>query len=549
MATVIMKPYERRRNVGPIGRVMLWALLVVVATFYGLMAAILPPQLMAYPATPIFILMALILWLVPDTGGIDYDRLQAVVLPYLALSIAWPSYVAFNLPGLPWISMTRGVLVVVLVLFLWNYSTSVDMRDKTRESVSAMPVAIRVFWGFWAVSTLSLVFSNQLAASLKLYINNQIYWTMALFVTAILAARPGFVLKVAKIVIVASGIVLVYSLYEFRIERVPWLDYLPSFLKIDPELLEILLKPQSRAGTNAYRVRGPYAAALYFSEFLTMVYPFFLHFAFRERRFLPFVAYAAGAFGCFVVMILTDARSAMIGFLVATFLYVFYNARRGRAKTPLSIANTAVLFAYPVMLFITSLVVWFWNRAHVMVLGGGQHVASSNARDIQWEMAWPKIFAYPLGHGVGRGNEALGYTNRGGVGTVDSYFITVMMDSGLLALPLFMLTFLIPAWVAFKHHRDSDSPEEQLLAPLSLALINFGIVKSVLTSEATVPLAFVFVGCIFGLMWQRQNRAALDEQAAKAAAIAAATPPPPPLPPRWRQGSLPAPGRPQLAKA
>lgn len=545
-----MKPYERRRDVGPFARIMLWALLVLVAMIYGAMVAILPPQLIAYPAIPIFILMAFILWIIPDTGGMHYDRLQRVTIPYLALSIAWPSYVAFNLPGLPWISMTRGALLIVLLLFVWNLSTSSEMRAKTRDAVSGMPMAVRAFWLFWVTTVVSLGFSNSISASLIKFVNNQIYWTMVLFLTAILASRPGFTMKVARTVVIASGIVLLYSLYEYSIQRVPWLDYLPSFLQIDPVLLATLMDSQARAGTNIYRVRGPYAAALYFSEFLTMVFPFFLHFTFKERRPIQFMLLAAGTMACFAVMVMTDARSAMIGFIVATFLYLFYNALRGWTISSLSILNTGVLFAYPVILGILSLIVWFWRRAHVMVLGGGQHEASSNARNVQWEMAWPKIFAYPLGHGVGRGGLALGYANLGGEGTVDSYFITVMMDSGFLALPLFMATFLIPAWYAFKHHRASVTPEEQLLAPLSLALINFAIVKSVLSSEASVPLAFVFVGCIFGIMWQRNNRAALDEMMAKAAAEAAAVRSPPPLSPRSR-GRLPAPaaGNRQLIKA
>jgi hypothetical protein len=120
-------------------------------------------------------------------------------------------------------------------------------------------------------------------------------------------------------------------------------------------------------------------------------------------------------------------------------------------------------------------------------------------------MGIPKLLSHPFGHGVGRGNAALGFVNPAGKGTVDTYYLTVMLDSGLLALPLFLLTFLIPAWLAFKYYRDAKTPEQQVLAPLSIALINFVIVKSVLTSEANIPLAFAYVGCIIGLIWQRHR--------------------------------------------
>ena len=500
-----MKPYERRREPGPVTRFLLGAMLVFVAMIYGLMAVILPPQLLSYPATPILIMVGLILWLLPDVGGIYYDRLQQLMMSYMAITIAWPAYIALNVPGLPWISLTRLVLFMVLAVFIWNFSTSQQLRDKLRDVVSETPITIRVFWMFWATTTFSLAFASPIGASISKYINNQIYWTMVLFMTALLATRPGFVGRFVRVLVVATAFVIAYSLYEFRIERVPWIDYLPSFLKIDPELLEILMDSQSRAGTDIYRVRGPFAASLFFSEFLTMVFPFFLYFASKQKRILPLLAMMAATLGCLVVMYLTNARSAILGALVAFLLYPFFYAIRRRSQHERSIVGTSLLMAYPMMVGVATMLVLFWPRAHTMILGGGQHQASSDARGEQWRMGIPKLLSHPFGFGVGRGNDALGFVNLAGKGTVDTYYLTVMLDFGILALPLFLLTFLIPAWLAFKYYRDSKTPEQEILAPLSIAIINFIIVKSVLTSEANMPLAFAFVGCIIGLVWQRKR--------------------------------------------
>jgi O-antigen ligase len=217
------------------------------------------------------------------------------------------------------------------------------------------------------------------------------------------------------------------------------------------------------------------------------------------------LALAAGTFGCMVVMYLTNARSAILGILVALCLYPFYYAIRRRSQHSRSIVGTGLLMAYPMILGVVTLLVLVWPRAHTMILGGGQHQSSSDARAEQWRMGVPKLISHPLGFGVGRGNEALGFLNLAGKGTVDTYYLTVMLDSGVIALPLFLLTFLIPAWLGFKYYRDSKTPEQELLAPLSIAIINFVIVKSVLTSEANIPLAFAFVGCTIGLVWQRHR--------------------------------------------
>jgi hypothetical protein len=118
----------------------------------------------------------------------------------------------------------------------------------------------------------------------------------------------------------------------------------------------------------------------------------------------------------------------------------------------------------------------------------------------------------------------LALANPAGKGTVDTYYLTVMLDSGLLALPLFLLTFLIPAWLAFKYYRDAKTPEQQILAPLSIAIINFVIVKSVLTSEANIPLAFAYVGCIIGLVWQQHRLQPKRDEVSEAPQLASRQP-------------------------
>ena len=500
-----MKPYERRREPGPIRRFLFVALLVMVAMLYGFMAAILPPQLLSWPVTPLLIMIALILWLLPDIGGIQYDRMQTFMIAYIAFSNAWPIYIAFNIPGLPWISMTRIILFCLLTVFIWNFSTSQQMRNAVRDSLSESSIAAKVFWAYWITTAVSLVFASPMGSAISKFLNNQIYWTMIFLVSCLLATRPGYVKRFSSVALAAAAIMFIFGIYEYTIRAVPWLGYLPPFLKIDPDLLEILAGSQSRAGTNIYRVRGPFVVSLVYSEFLTMMFPFFLYFVFKERRVFASLALISATIGCLVIMYLTNARSAVLGALVALVLYPFYYGIRKRSQNSRSIVGTSLLMAYPMIVALSAAVVMLWPRAHVMVLGGGQHQASSDARSEQWRMGIPKLLSHPLGYGVGRGNEALGYTNQAGVGTVDTYYLTVLLDSGAVALPLFMLTFLIPAWLAFKYYRDARSPEQELLAPLSIALVNFMIVKSVLTSEVNIPLAFAFVGCIIGLVWQRNR--------------------------------------------
>jgi hypothetical protein len=496
--------------------------LLLVAVLYGLMVVVLPVQMLTMMMAPLLILVGLILWMLPDVGGMSIGRIQSLLVAFVGLSVAWPNYLALNLPGLPWITPTRVALFWLVAVFAINFSTSRELRDELRNTVSAMPRFTKIFWLFWLATTFSLIFSDQFAVSIGRYASNQIYWTMLFFAAALAATRPGFVVQLSKALLWGTIIVLIYSLYEAAAQRVLWIDYLPPFLKIDPEVMELVTDTQARAGTDVYRVRGPFTVALYFSEFLTMVFPFFVHATAQERRLKPFLALLAATIGLMVLMRLTDARSAMIGIVVVLAAYPLYIAARQLAKKNRSIMGPAIVYGYPAVAAVLALVIIFWRRAHVLVLGGGQHQGSSDARAEQWAMALPKLASHPFGHGMGRGNAAVGYLTPDGRASVDSYYLTLMMDAGYLALPLFLLMFLIPAVVAFWYFRTAKTPEMKLLAPLSLALLNFTIVRSVLSPEHNMPFAFIFVGCIVGLAWQRQRET--DVAAAAALAEAAQRP-------------------------
>ena len=139
MTAKILEPYVTRRHSGPVSRVLFLSMLVSTSVVYGLMAVVLPLQMLALMLTPFFFLTAILLWMLPDIGGMQVARMQSLLVVFLAFSIAWPNYLAFNLPGLPWVTPTRIALFWLVAVFVLNFSTSRELRDGLRDTVSAMP--------------------------------------------------------------------------------------------------------------------------------------------------------------------------------------------------------------------------------------------------------------------------------------------------------------------------------------------------------------------------------------------------------------------------
>jgi hypothetical protein len=485
---------------------MLFAGLIIVAIIYGLMCAILPLRFLVIPLVPVLVMVGMILWLMPDLGSARLDYGQKLFLWFIGLNIMWPNYVAFYLPGLPWITPTRFVVFAVLAIFLFAVATSSKFRSDLGEMTGSVPSVRALFWLFWAATVISLAFARDPSTSFNKFANNQIFWTMMFLASTYFATREGFVTKTAKILVVTLFAAMMLGLYEYKIQKVFWIEQLPFFLRVDPEFLDRVIRTQSRAGTDIYRVRGTMATSLYFAEYLAVIFPLAVHVLFRSRTFLTRAAVGFGVAGTIVVMYLTNARSAMVGMLLTLLIYPFFVAWRRRVRSPRSLLATAVLAVYPVGVVAVALIVVFWRRAHVAVLGGGQHASSSEARNVQWAMGMPKILKGPLGHGAASSGEVLGYANGAGELTVDTYYLSVMLDYGLLALPIFVLMFSLPLWYGFQAHNRANSEEEVLIAPLVVGLFNFVVIKSVLSSEGSFPIAFIMLGCVLGLIW-RQNRA------------------------------------------
>ncbi|GGE11851.1 hypothetical protein GCM10011529_17680 [Polymorphobacter glacialis] len=504
--TSVLKPYHRGRKPSALQRFVLGAALIALAAFYGLMSSVLPMRVLAIPAAPILLLFGVILWMLPDIGGTKAELLGKALIWFTGFSVLWPSFVALNAPGLPWITPTRIVIFGALAVFLFNYSTSSEMRQQISESMKSIPWLGKLFWAFWAITTISLVMSATPLWSFNKYINNQIFWTMMFALSAWLSVRKGFAETFSRVMAWSVIFVACVAIVEYSRQSVFWLPWLPGFLKADSELLAQMAQFNGRAGTNLYRVRGTFSGALYFAEYLAIAFPFVVHRLASSRKVSHTLLLVAATLAVALAMIFTNSRSAALAMLLTPLGYCFMLAWRARTQQVTSLAASGVVFAYPMLAGVFAMLVVFWRRLHVMIIGGGQHQGSTDSRATQWAMGWPKIATHPIGHGVGRSGEALGFYNPGSDNpTVDSYMLTLLLEYGPLGLLAFLGIFLVAIWHGFWGFARSRTTDAKVFAPLTVALTNYIIIKLVSSTEINFPIVVIMLGCIMGLVRQQHQ--------------------------------------------
>ncbi len=526
----VLRPYDPQRRLWVGWRVLLFVVLVAVAAFYGMMAAVLPLRLMSFPAAPILIMAGLILWLLPDIGGMHDRFYEKMLLWVLALHMLWPPYIALNVPGLPWISPPRIVMAILVATFLMNLATSQQMRNEAVASVKAVPRVNNLFWCFWLLTTLTVFISRDPSLTITKYVNNQIFWTMLFVLGAVVGRREGMARRAAVVIVASTIPAAIAAMFEYRANKVIWVEYLPTWLWGDPELVGNLLTSSARStAADIYRTRGTTLNALYFAEYLAVVLPIAVHLAFTADKFYKMLLVSAGIAALLVAMYVTGARSANVGILLTIGLYIVLAALRRRTDQPGSIVAMAALLAYPAIAMAGAATILLWRRAYVMVVGGGQHNASNEARETQWRNGINILQGNPIGHGAGSSAETLGYTNLGGGLTIDTYYLSVMLDYGVLALPLFIAIFASPLYLAFKSAFRKIDHDVAMLVPFGIALFNLLVIKSVQSSESNLPVAFMLLGVCFALTARMYSN--------KAAEVAAEAR----LPAAWRPVQAPQP--------
>ncbi|MFL5296747.1 MAG: O-antigen ligase family protein [Phenylobacterium sp.] len=490
------------------------ALAALICLPYGFYYALLTPWLLVPLVVPILMLAAVTIWALPDLSSFPDRTMECMLFVLFAALVAWPNYLALTFPGLPWITVTRLVGTPMVVLLLISFSGSAAFRTELSAVLKNSPAVWRCVAIFTILQGVSIVFAAQVGVAISQFVVHITNETAAFFLCAYLFRRPGRAELWGSLFWLFAIFAGLIGIEEFRLEKVIWAGHVPSFLLPRDEVVAHILQGSTRATTGDYRAQSVYSTSLGLSEMMALAIPFPLHFM-MQPRYNVFVRLAGAASIPFMVIVILDSgsRLGLLGFFLGTMLYLAVWAFRMRRKNPSSLVATAVIVAYPVLFsafIVASLTI---GRIKARVWGMGQYDDSNQARIDQWNLGIPKILTHPLGYGPGQGAPALGYHNLGGTLTIDSYYLSVAMDYGLVGLVAFIAVFGVGAFQGGRHAiaLSEEDPDVAFLLPLTVALISFMAMKSFFAQDDNNAIAFMMVGTMVGLIHRMRSRNAAAE--------------------------------------
>ena len=448
------------KSSSPLLRLIFLGAILGVATFYGLrFAAVGTPSLMTL-IPPLALLAILIIWALPPGEYAPTGALIPLYFGFLAAQSLWPNYLAIVLPGLPWLTVTRTMGSILVLLLLVCISVSGTFRHRIWTSLTADPFIWRCYIAFTLLQAASILWSPLGTDSLNDFISGQIISGAGFFTSVYLFRKIGFAEFWAKAFLVAVTGACFLGLWENELGIVPWAGHIPSFLRIDDPLVLKIIQGGGRAATGIHRIQSTATTPLSLAELVGLSIPFGIHFV--TWRFPLYVRLLAAVYVVMGldVIVLTDSRLGFVAAMVSAIFYLLLWAIVRWREHKGSVFAPAIVFSYPAILVLAFFSTFLVGRIRARVWGTGAQQASTDARKLQWEMAIPKIAENPFGYGIGTAGKVLGFKNQGGVGSIDSFYLSVLLDFGILGFVLYFGMILRATFIGGKLVYDHPTSQE-----------------------------------------------------------------------------------------
>jgi hypothetical protein len=282
--------------------------------------------------------------------------------------------------------------------------------------------------------------------------------------------------------------------------------HIPSFLKIEDDNVKRILTPTYRAYEGKYRSQATFTTPLGMAEYLAMTMPFIMHYMLTAKRLTVKIAAAISVPFLLYVILISGSRLGVVGFGVSILIYgLVWGILRWR-RSP-DVIGPAIVLAYPIVFAVAIAASLFVGKIRTHVWGGGAQLPSTLARITQWKMGIPKILSNPIGHGIGTGGQVLGYVDPSGNGTIDSYYLLILLEFGFFGFIIYYGLIVASIYYSLRSvltTKNLDS-ELALLAPIGISLSAFLVTKAVFSNTDNHSLAFMMMGMVGALVYRARQ--------------------------------------------
>ncbi len=492
--------------------IVAWAVAsIALGVVLGLSAVILPPM----GAFAIVAAAGLVLlWVMPDLPLVSPRLIRRTFFVMIGADLIIPFYYAVQFSGLPWISARRLATFALIVPFLVAVAASSDVRRQIMERARASLLIFICAAGFLATAGLSILTSISPSESFSAFADAILSWYVPFFAMIYIARDRNDVVFLLKIVCLCAIFNTTAGVVEFFLKHRFFIDIFPrgmlaTMIENNPTLANLLPNPQDFRN-GLFRASSTFVTPLSFGEFQIIVIPIGLFFLLHREKLSERVLGGAVAFGGLIGIFCSGSRGGFVGVIASVAVFVtFYSIRKAAStKTSLAPAISAVLGLIGFGCVIAAIM--FSHTVHDMVLGGAAQSGSTDARYVQWAAGTQFIKSNPItGHGFGLGGLIIG------LGQIDSYILSLVVETGVLGLAFFLGLLVLPVWYGLRNYLSDTSESGALAGALACSFIGFIMNRLVLSQKENHMLIFSLLALVIVLNYESVRQRASQRPVAK----------------------------------
>jgi O-antigen ligase len=450
-----------------------------------------------------------LLWVMPDLPLVSPGIIRKAFFFMLIADLIIPFYYAIQFSGLPWISARRLATFALIAPFLVAVAASSEVRRHIAERVRASLLLFICAAGFLATATLSVLTSISPTESTSFLVDAILSWYVPFFAMIYIAKDKNDVVFLLKIICfcaifnTGAGVVEFFLKHRFFVDIFPK-GMLATMIDNNPTLANLLPNPQDFRN-GLFRASSTFVTPLSFGEFQIIVIPIGLFFLLHRDALFERLLGAAVAFGGIVGIFCSGSRGGFVGVFASVAVFVtFYSIRKARSSKrslvpAISVLLGIILFGCVAGILLAS------HQVHDMVLGGAAQVSSTDARYIQWAVGTPFIKSNPItGHGFGLGGLIIG------LGQIDSYILSLVVETGVPGLVFFLGLLVLPVWYGLRNYLSDMSEAGALAGALACSFVGFIMNRLVLSQKENHMLIFSLLAIVIVLNSQLVRKRAQE---------------------------------------
>lgn len=405
----------------------------------------------------------------------------------------WPTYMIIKVGGLPALDARRIVAGISLVImFYMVVSRSSTINKLFSKDNNALRGALWLVGGFSVLRIISCFSSPAPIASLINVGWEFVYYYLMFFLAAIFFSDKAFAFRFSKTVLWMAVLIAIYAIFERISERNILVEISPKLESLENLALSL---SQSRIRDGSFRVQGTFEHPLLLAEFSAIAFCIALSTVLWKSKQIPRVLAVACLVFCPLAVWFSGSRAGFIALGAGAGLIVLLKIFSAKKQATVY-QNSARKIAF----VITALTAILIIAPTITLIAQGRSAtegASTEARLLMIKLALPSVKEAPLiGNGPGTSGTIAGIKTTAGITTLDNYLIAVAVESGMLALFVFVLIFIYPAWKALSVLLSGRAEVPYFLAATAGVLAVAMVFRSILWIPYNLSFVFIMIGIL-----------------------------------------------------